>query len=631
MGKRERMSIILAVAVVLSAGATLGGAMPLAKNGDTGGLQILVVDDGGPLPGATVTISHPKQLIKMTSAITDDGGVVEFPVLRVDNRYVIDVAAPGYGKRRIPDVKVKVGTIEKLTVQLAAEIAERIEVVASSPVVALEGSSLTMTFSDAIIQDLPASGRMYKQVLTMAPGAGSVEEHSAEAYDEIVENSWEAATTNPLSTFSIDVDTASYANVRRFLNEGRLPPPGSVRIEEMINYFAYDYREPVGSDPFSVEIELAEAPWAPAHRLARIGMQAARVRSDKLPLLKKAMRTFVESLRPDDSVAIVVYAGAAGRALDATPASRPAEILEAIDRLGADGSTHGSEGIRLAYRTAKDAFMEGGINRIILATDGDFNVGISDRSRLVKMIEDEAKSGVFLTVLGFGTGNLKDSAMEQLADHGNGNYAYIDTLQEARRVLVEQGGSTLVTVAKDVKIQVEFNPAQVGAYRLIGYENRKLADADFADDTKDAGEIGAGHSVTALYELVPPEAAEQVVPGVRPLKYAEVAPAAGGEEALTVSVRYKQPDGSVSKLMEFPAVDDGRSFAAAGDDFRFAAAVAAFAMEIRGDGESRALGLASIRQWADGARGRDAGGYRAEFLELVGKAEELRGVGISRD
>jgi Ca-activated chloride channel family protein len=479
------------------------------------------------------------------------------------------------------------------------------------------------------------------------PASGEVE-HNTEAYDRIMDNPFRRVTQEPLSTFSIDVDTASYANVRRFLTGGALPPKDAVRIEELINYFRYDYPRPTGDDPFSITIEVARCPWAAAHRLARIGLKGREIdpqkrpasnlvflldvsgsmdQPDKLPLLKEAMRLLIEKLGENDRVAIVVYAGAQGLALPSTSCQHKEEILSALDQLQAGGSTNGGAGIQLAYDVAVQHFLKGGTNRVILCTDGDFNVGVTNRGDLTRLIEQKAGTGVFLSVLGFGTGNVKDATMEQLADKGNGNYAYIDSLQEARKVLVEQMGGTLVTIAKDVKIQVEFNPAQVGAYRLIGYENRVLQKEDFNDDTKDAGEIGAGHTVTSLYELVPP-GREGDLPAVDPLKYRKPAAppdAAPSPELLTVKLRYKPPEGQTSKLLERSVEGDGRDYAAASGDFRFAAAVASFGMLLRDSPHKGDATWAAVLELAEASRGSDPEGYRAEFVELVRRAQQLQG------
>jgi len=474
----------------------------------------------------------------------------------------------------------------------------------------------------------------------------SVPPHNTETYDSIDENGFCTVENSPLSTFSIDVDTASYANVRRFLRQQRMPPAGAVRIEEMINYFDYDYPAPDGPHPFSITAEVADAPWRPQHRLARIGLKGREVppsqrpasnlvflldvsgsmeQQNKLPLLKSAMKLLVDNLNGNDRISIVVYAGAAGLVLPSTYADDRSSVHQAIASLSAGGSTAGGAGIELAYRTARANFITGGINRVILATDGDFNVGATSQSELVRQIEREAKSGVFLTVLGFGMGNYKGATLEKLADKGNGNYAYIDTLDEARKVLVDEAGSTLITIAKDVKIQVEFNPAEVAAYRLIGYENRLLDAQDFNDDTKDAGEIGAGHTVTALYELVP-HGVELNLPGVDPLKYqapTRRSDAAANGELFTVKVRYKQPQGDVSELTQLAVTDGGRGLSASSDDFRFAAAVAAFGMHLRGSAQLGDFDTVAIRRLADSARGVDRHAHRRAFAELVAGAERV--------
>jgi Ca-activated chloride channel homolog len=471
---------------------------------------------------------------------------------------------------------------------------------------------------------------------------------SREAYGVVDDNPWVRVADQPRSTFSIDVDTASYANVRRFLREGRLPPKDAVRIEELLNYFPYDYPSP-GPDadaPFEVITEVGPAPWAPAHRLVHVGLQAPPIADDelpvrnlvflldvsgsmnnpdKLPLLKQAMGLVVESLRPQDRVAIVVYAGAAGVVLEPTSGANQPAILEAMERLEAGGSTHGADGIVRAYELARRSFVDEGVNRVILATDGDFNVGVSSEGELVRLIERERESGVFLTVLGFGTGNLQDDRMESLADKGNGNYAYIDSLDEARKVLVEQAGGTMVTVAKDVKIQVEFNPLQVEGYRLIGYANRVMANRDFADDRKDAGEIGAGHSVTALYEVVPVGGVVPA-PGADPLRYQRPkvpTKAARTGELLTVRLRWKQPRGITSKLAEFPVVDGEARLEATSADFRFSAAVAAWGMILRRSEHVGSFGLSAVEGLAGASLGEDVGGYRREFLGLVDRSGRI--------
>jgi Ca-activated chloride channel family protein len=470
----------------------------------------------------------------------------------------------------------------------------------------------------------------------------------AESYSQIDENPFLEAARAPLSTFSIDVDTASYSNVRRFLNDGQLPPKDAVRVEELVNYFSYDYPQPAGSAPFSVTTETADCPWDARHRLVHIGLQGRRVASEnlppanlvflidvsgsmnderKLPLVKSSLRTLAEQLTARDRVALVVYAGSSGLVLPSTPGDRTNDILGAVERLEAGGSTNGGEGIRLAYRVAQENFIQGGVNRVILASDGDFNVGITSENELVQLIEEKRKAGVFLSVLGYGTGNFKDSTMEKLADKGNGNYAYIDSAAEARKALGEQIGGTLYTIAKDVKIQVEFNPRLVAGYRLIGYENRLLRDRDFNDDTKDAGEIGAGHAVTALYEIVP--AGQKIEnPGVDALKYQQQeAPApqrdASGGELLTVKLRYKEPDGDESRLLSVAVADSNTSHRNASDNLKFSAAVAEFGMLLRGSKHKGAASYDSALQLARSSAGADLKGYRAEFVKLIETARSL--------
>ena len=473
--------------------------------------------------------------------------------------------------------------------------------------------------------------------------------HNTETYDHFIDNSFRAVTDHPLSTFSIDVDTASYANLRRFLKHGQLPPAGAVRVEEMINYFNYNYPAPtsISEHPFAAHVAVASCPWKPGHRLVRIGLKGREIDMSKrppsnlvflldvsgsmghpakLPLVRSAMKMLVRQLGENDRVAIAVYASASGLVLDSTPCDRKEQIIESLDRLSAGGSTNGGAGIRLAYKVAVDNFIEGGTNRVILCTDGDFNIGVTNNSELVRLIQKNAESGVFLSVLGFGMRNYKGSRMEKLADKGNGNYAYIDTESEAKKVLVEEMCGTLITIAKDVKIQVEFNPAKVAAYRLIGYENRILNKEDFNDDKKDAGEIGAGHTVTALYEVVP--AGQKIdTPKVDDLKYQAPAggtDAAAGNELLTVKLRYKQPDGKKSTLMEVAVEDAGESISDAPRDLQFAAAVASFGMILRDSKHKGSYTLGAVAELAGAAVGKDRGGYRAEFVELVKTAAKLK-------
>ena len=484
---------------------------------------------------------------------------------------------------------------------------------------------------------------------------------NAEQYEPIVENPFVAATGgDAISTFAIDVDTASYANTRRFINNGALPPPNAVRLEELINYFKYDYQQPKGDEPFSMNLELASCPWNDGHQLLRVGLQGKDVHvaerpptnvvflidvsgsmqdSDKLPLLKRGFQMMVDQLNEDDSVSIVTYAGNAGVALEPTSGDQKKVIKEAIEKLTPGGSTHGSAGIKLAYQLAQQNFIAKGSNKVILATDGDLNIGVTDDNQLVDLIKGKAAEGVFLTVLGSGTGNLKDGKLEKLADNGNGVYSYIDSLREAHKVLVEQLSGSLLTIAKDVKIQIEFNPAEVSSYRLLGYENRALKTEDFDNDQKDAGEIGAGHSVTALYEIVPAKSkkAQRSAAPVG-MKYqirgsgtamdaatlwATLSKAAKSGELATVAVRYKRADENTSQRLEFTIANEERSFPAASEDFRFAASVAGFGMLLRGSAYAGTATFHTIEDVASGAMGNDASGYRSEFVDIVRKAAGL--------
>lgn len=459
-----------------------------------------------------------------------------------------------------------------------------------------------------------------------------------EEYEPVEENPFKFVSQNPLSTFSIDVDTASYSNVRRFVMDNTMPHKDVVRIEELINYFTYDYPQPNDETPFAVYTEVAQSPWNPENKLVHVGLQGKSIPMDdlpnnnlvflldvsgsmknanKLPLVKAAFKMLTNQMRPGDRVAIVTYAGRAGLALPSTSGNQKDKIIEALQRLDAGGSTAGGEGIQLAYKIAQENFVPNGNNRVILATDGDFNVGISDTSELVKLIEEKRKSGIFLTVTGFGTGNLKDEKMENLADKGNGNYAYIDNLMEAKKVFVSEMGGTFFTIAKDVKIQVEFNPAIVKAYRLIGYENRMLQDRDFNDDTKDAGEIGAGHSVTALYEIVTKNSGFEL-PDVDELKYQEVVMKDDTEfadEMMTVKLRYKKPDEDTSKLISVAVNDNDETNQS--ENMNFSAAVAQYGMLLRGSSHKGNTCFDQVIAMAKEAKGKDEEGYRAEFIRLV--------------
>ena len=458
---------------------------------------------------------------------------------------------------------------------------------------------------------------------------------TTEEYKSIYDNSFQNALDTPLSTFSIDVDTASYSNLRRFINSGKLPPADAIRTEELINYFTYDDQPSQGVQPFSVTTEMGDCPWQPNHKLVMIGLQGKNIpteelppsnlvflidvsgsmaEANKLPLLKTSLKMLVKQLREQDKVSIVVYAGQAGLVLESTAGSEKSKIIAAIDNLHAGGSTAGGEGIQLAYKIAKEALITDGNNRVLLATDGDFNVGVSSEGELTRLIEERRNDGISLSVLGFGSGNLKDNKMEVMADKGNGNYAYIDNVLEGKKVLVSQLAGTLYTIAKDVKLQVEFNPAKVKSYRLIGYENRVLDKSDFNNDKKDAGDMGVGHSVTAFYEIIP-AGSKDVRSTVDPLVYqqSQMIPS---EELLQVKIRYKQPKEDKSMLF-VKGIGDTESNVRPSEKFRFAAAVAEYAMLLRNSEFKGQSSYGQVVEMAKGAKGKDEEGYRAEFIKLV--------------
>lgn len=627
------------------------------------------VSDPGhhPIAGATVALRGPTP----RRLLTDAAG--RFDVDVAPGAYVVAVSRSGFAATSA-QVTVSAGATATVRLTLAPPPAPPKP--AKEPVAATRAAGDTKASKKDVSWSMAASesvGRGYVAPAPMAPaalGAGAPSSGYAvrsrlagaparapmvivdkreqggntEAYAHHDDNPFQVAQRAPLSTFSIDVDTASYTNTRRFLRDSTLPPKDAVRVEEFINYFRYDDPAPTGDAPVAINAEVGPSPWNPAYRMLRVGLRAPQIPDaqvparnlvflldvsgsmmspDKLPLLKRGMGLLVDQLRPQDRVAIAVYAGASGVALPSTPGTRKDEIRAAIERLEAGGSTNGAAGIKLAYQLAQGSFQQGGINRVILCTDGDFNVGTTSEGELVRLIEAEREHGVFLTVLGFGTGNVKDATMEKLADKGNGNYAYVDSLDEARKVLVKEAGATLVTVAKDVKLQLEFNPAVVAGYRLIGYEDRMLADQDFNDDKKDAGELGAGHSVTALYEVVP---VGVPVPAAKvdALKYQTPAAATGGSRELaTIKLRYKAPTGGASRLLSRPVTDGGARLEATSADFRWSAAVAGFGMLLRGSAERGALSWKLVEGLAKGAVGQDGEGYRREFLLLLARAAGL--------
>jgi Ca-activated chloride channel family protein len=560
--------------------------------------------------------------------------------MKASSQNLEDVVVIGYGAQRKKDITGSVTGISREYLAAPSATYDK----------ALQSRANGLTVQD---------NKTYKQNHSRNSGDTTADEKefNTEDYDGIVENRFLSVNENALSTFSIDVDAASYSNVRRFLQMGQLPPAGAVRIEEMINYFHYDYPQPLNDAPFSINTEMAACPWNTDHRLVLIGLQGKKIpvenlpasnivflidvsgsmmEENKLPLVKASMKLLVDQLREQDKISLVAYAGNAGLVLPPTSGAQKSTIKDAIDRLDAGGSTAGGAGIKLAYKTAKENFMKGGNNRVILCTDGDFNVGASSDDDLIRLIEEERNSGVFLTVLGYGMGNYKDNKMEKLADKGNGNHAYIDGINEARKVLVSEFGGTLFTIAKDVKLQVEFNPAKVQAYRLIGYENRLLNKEDFNNDKKDAGELGSGHTVTALYEVIPVGVKNEFLDDVDKLKYQQhIKPvvASADDELMTIKFRYKKPDGDVSKLIEHPVLDnhlysspvgEGREgAAAASSNFRFAAAVAEFGMLLRNSEFKQGSSYNKTWQLAKEALGKDEEGYRSEFLKLLKNAQSI--------
>lgn len=518
-------------------------------------------------------------------------------------------------------------------------------------------SKLYLSQSNALQSELSRERQQllmeHKELLQQRPNNANNQDEedgnfNTEEYSKIVENQFQNPKNAPLSTFSIDVDKASYSNSRRMIVNGQMPYKDAVRIEEFVNYFDYEYPNPTGEHPFSIITEVSSCPWNPENQLVHIGLQGKKLDYDKLapsnlvflidvsgsmagenrlPLLKSSLKLLINELSEKDKIAIVVYAGAAGLVLPSTPASEKSKIIKVLDKLEAGGSTAGGQGIKLAYQVAKENFIAEGNNRIILATDGDFNVGVSSTSELVRLVEEKRKEGIFLTLCGFGMGNYKDDRMEEIAKNGNGNYFYIDNINEAKKVFVKEMRATLFTIAKDVKIQVEFNPAKVQAYRLIGYENRMLKDVDFNDDKKDAGELGAGHTVTALYEIIPVGVKSEYLKSVDDLKYQsnQNTNAANNDELMTIKFRYKKPSEDTSKLMTHVLKDKSKKLEETSDNFRFSASVAEFGLLLR---DSEFKGNANYNQiisLAKGAKGNDSEGYRVEFIRLVESCQLMQG------
>ena len=551
-----------------------------------------------------------------------------------DTQEYLVFAAVGYITQKIKiDKKEVINVIMKVSSSALQEV-----------VVTGYGSDKSKTITGAISDSYYTN---QSPVSKMRSAYFKDDEYNTEEYSNISENGFHKVTDDPLSTFSIDVDAASYSNVRRYLNENQLPPAGAVRTEEMINYFKYQYPQPTGKDPFSINTEISDCPWNKENKLVLIGLQGKNIpvenlpasnlvflidvsgsmfSENKLPLVKASLKMLTDQLREKDHISIVVYAGNAGMVLPSTSGDNKIKIKNAIDALEAGGSTAGGAGIELAYKIAQQNFMEEGNNRIILCTDGDFNVGASSDDDMVRLIERERNKGIYLSVLGYGMGNYKDSKMEQLADKGNGNYAYIDGINEARKVLVNEFGGTLFTIAKDVKLQIEFNPKKVAGYRLIGYEDRLLNKEDFNDDKKDAGELGSGHTVTALYEIIPSGVTSEFLKDVDPLKYQNnnsKTTSSFNDEMLTVKFRYKSPGNDNSELIVHSVIDKKTDINNASDNFRFATSVACFAMLLRNSKYKGNSNYEQVIRMANSSLGKDAEGYRIEFISLVKKAEKL--------
>ncbi len=634
----------------------------------TGMLKGKVTDaeTADPMPFATILIVSDSSAPLFGTTTDFDGNYTIKPL----DHGVYDVKASfvGYKNKLIEDVVISKDKITFLDIKMkpSSEALEEVVFVNnSSPLISNDKTFFTKTITSQEIAKIPGRsahsqsvsvGGVYSQngQLTSIRGSRNqrnafyidgvrdvqpdalAEDYNTESYQPIFENDFMDVMANPLSTFSIDVDRASYANTRRYLNGNQLPPPGAVRIEEMINYFKYDYPEPDNENPFSIYLEGGACPWNPEHQLVMIGLKGTNLSKEektasnlvflidvsgsmqaanKLDLVKKSMNILIDKLDPEDKVSIVVYAGAAGLVLEPTAGSEKAKIKKAINKLSAGGSTAGGQGILLAYKTAKEQFIKGGNNRVILATDGDFNIGVTDNSSLVEMIEEKREEGIFLTILGFGMGNYKDDRMEMLSNAGNGNYAYIDNVLEANKIFGEELYGTLFTIAKDVKIQIEFNPGLVKAYRLIGYENRLLDEEDFNDDTKDAGEIGAGHTVTAFYEVIPTDSDEKIRK-TDSLKYQSYQ-LIESPELLTVKFRYKKPDGKKSKLIERSLFMSDVKQGEQSMDFLYAASVAEFGLMLRNSAFKENASYETAIKRAKQNQGEDPYGYRAECIRLM--------------
>lgn len=634
------------IALILILLFPFGGIMAQNKTGIVKG-KITNATDNNAVPFANVLLFKSKKQIKGTS--TDFEGKYEFKNL-VPGKYDVQISALGFETNKKENIVVTAEKPKIVNFKLILNTVELKEIV-------LEEAETEMVSEDVkyerqvmplLTNAIRTKNKSYKKDKSgmgyMSHNMESRRDNfNTEAYAHNPENDFKNVKSTPLSTFSIDVDAASYSNMRRFINNGQNPPVDAVRIEEMINYFNYKYPQPKGDDPFSITTEMSDCSWNPKHKLIHVGIQGEKIETDnlpssnlvflldvsgsmsspnKLPLLKKSFGLLVKNLTEKDRVAIVVYAGAAGLVLPSTPGDQKETILNALNRLNAGGSTAGGAGIKLAYNVATENFINEGNNRIILATDGDFNIGASSDGEMTRLIEKKRETGVFLTCLGFGMGNYKDSKMETLADKGNGNYAYIDNILEAKKVLVTEMGGTMHTIAKDVKIQVEFNPNKIASYKLIGYENRLLNDEDFNDDTKDAGELGSGHTVTALYEVVM-KGSDESIRSVDPLRYRneETIEKPSSNEVLTVKFRYKAPQGKTSKLIVRHLNDKSTSLTKSSENFKFSAAVAEFGLLLRNSKHKANASYKHVLELAKNSKGKDDNGYRAEFIRLVEMSE----------
>ena len=610
--KRKWMIALLLVA--------LAGVLKAQERTITG--KVTSTEDGSPLPGVSVVLKGTKKGTvtngdgKYALTFSAKGGTLVFSFIGLTTQEVV------IGMKSVIDVTLTMDVQRLAEVVIARGAQKEAKAIGYS-------TSKRADHAAGAMQDLSTLSDYEKQPAW-----------NTEEYDAVHENIFHGALQNPLSTFSIDVDAASYSNMRRFINNGQRPPVDAVRIEEMVNYFDYSYQQPEEENPFRVYTEISSAPWNEKHKLVHIGLQGKIIPTEnlpasnlvflidvsgsmespnKLPLLKASFKMLVQQLRDQDRVAIVVYAGAAGLVLPSTSGGDKKTIIDALENLQAGGSTAGGAGIQLAYAIAKQNFRQGGNNRVILATDGDFNIGESSNGGMERLIEQKRNDGIFLTVLGFGMGNYKDSKMEILADKGNGNYAYIDTILEAQKVLVNEFGGTMFTIAKDVKLQIEFNPTKVQAYRLIGYENRMLKSEDFNNDKKDAGELGSGHTVTALYEIIP-QGVESEFYRIDEFKYQTTRvtkEANPSKELMTIKLRYKSPDSDVSKLIVHPLLDSNILLSRTSDDFRWSASVAAFGMLLRDSEFVKGFSYDNVLQLAQGSRGEDKNGYQSEFMNLV--------------